>query len=363
MRDLLGFMQDLLFENVLGRWVLALAAFLLAFTMLPIAKRYCQRSLQRSNFETAQLLLCVVASTHRWFIWIFAVWLGLRFLELPARAASLGGGAMLIATWVQIAGWAHAVLEYVLARERRRRPSDTVFTSSLPMVRFVATGLIWMLAVLLALDNLGVDITTLVAGLGIGGVAIALAVQTVLKDLLGSLSIALDKPFVVGDTIIIDKLCGTVERIGLKTTRLRSNEGDEVAIANADILKSRIRNFGDMDERQAVLNIHIAYGTPRAQLLRVNEIVIAAIQAQPETRFERCHLKQIAPHAVTFEAVFFSLSAQSNALHKALQEVNLAIVTELQRERIGMAYPTQRVFASLNPEARQTLERVLSAQR
>lgn len=357
---MLGFIQDLLFENVLGRWVLALTAFLFAFTLLPIAKRYCQRGLQRSNFQTAQLLLCVLGSTHRWFIWIFAVWLGARFIDLPPRTESFSRVAMLIATWVQIAGWAHALLEYVLARERQRRLNDPVFTSSLPMVRFVATGLIWMLAVLLALDNLGVDITTLIAGLGIGGVAIALAVQTVLKDLLGSLSIALDKPFVVGDTIIIDKLCGTVERIGLKTTRLRSNDGDEVAIANADILKSRIRNFGDMDERQAVLNIHVAYGTPRAQLLRVNEIVIGAIRAQPETRFERCHLKQIAPHAVTFEAVFFSLSAKSNALHKALQDVNLAILAELQREGIGMAYPTQRVFAALNPEASQSLAAWLS---
>jgi small-conductance mechanosensitive channel len=357
MRELLAFVKDLLFENELGRSVLALIAFLLVFTVLPLVKRYCQRALQRSSFETVQLLLQIVASTHRAFIWVLAAYLGARFLELPPRVESVSRIVILLASWLQVGVWAHAVLEHVLAREQRRRPNDAVFTSSIPIIRFVAIAIIWMLAMLLALDNLGVNITTLIAGLGIGGVAIALAVQTVLKDLLGSLSIALDKPFVVGDTIIIDKLCGTVERIGLKTTRLRSNEGDEVVIANADILKSRIRNFGDMDERQAVLSLHIAYGTSRAQLLRVNEIVAAAIHAQPETRFDRCHLKQIAPHAVTFEAVFFSLSAQSNALNRALQAVNLAIVIALQRERIGMAFPTQRVFASLNPAADETLRR------
>jgi small-conductance mechanosensitive channel len=359
----MGFIKDLLFENEIGRWVVGLVAFLLVFTLLPLAKRHCQRGLQGSNFQTAQLLLCVVAGTHRLFIWILAAYLGTRFLQLPPRVESASRVIILLTTWAQVAGWVHALLEYVLARERRRRSSDAVFASSLPIVRFVATALIWMLAMLLALDNLGVDITTLIAGLGIGGVAIALAVQTVLKDLLGSLSIALDKPFVVGDTIIIDKLCGTVERIGLKTTWLRSNDGDEVAVPNADILKSRIRNFGDMDERQAVLNLHIAYGTSRAQLLRVNEIVAEAIRAQPETRFDRCHLKQIMPHAVTFEAVFFSMSSQANALHRALQAVNFAIITELQRERISMAYPTQRVFASLNPEARDSLERLLAGQR
>jgi small-conductance mechanosensitive channel len=356
----MGFIQDLLFENELGRWVGALSACLLVFMVLPFAKRRCRQGLQQSNFEAAQLLLCVVAGTHRLFIWILAAYLGTRFLELPRQIESITGIVMLTATWMQIAWWAHAVLEYVLTRQQRRRPSDAVFVGSLPIVRFVGTALIWMLGVLLALDNLGVDITTLLTGLGIGGVAIALAVQTVLKDLLGSLSIALDKPFVVGDTIIIDKLCGTVERIGLKTTRLRSNEGDEVAVSNADILKSRIRNFGDMDERQAVLNLHIAYGTSRAQLLRVNEIVEAAIRAQPETRFDRCHLKQIMPHALTFEAVFFALSPKVNTLHQALQAVNLAIITELQRERIAMAYPTQRV--SMSPQVRQSLERMLAGQ-
>ena len=357
MNELLAFVKDLLFENELGRSVLGLLAFLLIFTVLPLAKRYCHSGLRRSSFETAQLLLRVVASTHRAFIWVLAAYVGTCFLELPPRIETASHIVILITTWVQVGVWAHAVLEHLLAREQRRRPNDPVFTSSVPIIRFVAIAVIWMLALLLALDNLGVNITTLITGLGIGGVAIALSVQTVLKDLLGSLSIALDKPFGVGDTIIIDKLCGTVERIGLKTTRLRSNEGDEVIVANADILKSRIRNFGDMDERRAVLNLHIAYGTSRAQLLRVNEIVAAAIHEQPDTRFDRCHVQQIAPHAVTFEAVFFSLSAQSNALNRALQAVNLAIVTALQRERIAMAYPTQRVFASLNAGARETLER------
>jgi small-conductance mechanosensitive channel len=359
----MGFIQDLLFENELGRWVVALTAFLSVFTVLPLVKRFCQQALQGSRFATAQLLLCVVAGTQRLFIWTCAVYLGTRFVELPRRIETLSGILMLIVTWLQIAGWAHALSEQVLVREQRRRPSDAVFASSLPMLRFVATVLIWMLAVLLALDNLGVNITALLAGLGIGGVALALAVQTVLKDLLGSLSIALDKPFIVGDAVIIDKLGGTVERIGLKTTRLRSNEGDEVAIANAEILKSRIRNFGDMDERQAVLTLHIAHGTRRAQLLRVNEIVAAAIRAQPETRFERCHLKQITPHALTFEAVFCSLSAQSNALHDTLQAVNFAIITGLRHERIAMAYPIQCVYASMDADTQRSIERALPGPR
>jgi len=363
MSELFGFVQDLLFNNELGRWVMALTAFLAMFTALPLAKSYCQRLLQQSRYETAQLVLRVVASTHRAFIWIMAAYLGSRFLELPARVESIARILALITLWLQVGLWTHAVFEHLLAREQRRRASDPVFTSSVTVIRFVAVGLIWGLAALLMLDNLGVDITTLIAGLGIGGVAIALALQTVLKDLLGSLSIALDKPFVIGDTIIIDKLCGTVECIGLKTTRLRSTDGDEIVISNADILKSRIRNFRHMDERQAVLSIHIAYGASNAKLLRVNEIITAAIRTQSEVRFERCHLKQIAPHALTFEAVFFSLNPQANVLQTALQHINLAVVTALQRERIPLAYPTQRVVAMPGAGGRHPLETLLGTPR
>lgn len=345
MRELLGFLEDLLFDNELGRWVLALTAFLAVFTVLPLAKRYSQRLLQRSRYQTAQVLLQIVAATHRAFIWIMAAYIGSRFLELPKRVESVANIVMLLTLWIQVGLWAQAVLGHLLAREQHRRAADPLFASSVTIIRFVATGVIWMLALLLALDNLGVDITTLIAGLGIGGVAIALAVQTVLKDLLGSLSIALDKPFVVGDTIIIDKLCGAVEYIGLKTTRLRSVDGDEIVISNADILKCRIRNFGRMEERRAVLSIDIAYGATPAQLQRVNQIITAAIHAQPEVRFERCHLKQIAPHALTFEAVFVSLNALGSVLQTAVQAVNYTVISTLQSEGIPLAVPTQRVLA------------------
>jgi small-conductance mechanosensitive channel len=363
MSELAGFVQDLLFDNELGRWVMALCTFLAVFTLLPLVKRYCQRLLQQSRYETAQLVARIITSIHRAFIWIMAVYLGSRFLEFPARVESIAWKVTLLTVWLQVGLCAQALLEHVLAREQRRRSADPLFNSSVIIIRFVATGLIWALAALLALDNLGVNITALIAGLGIGGVAIALAAQTLLKDLLGSLSIALDKPFVVGDTIIIDKLCGTVESIGLKTTRLRSTEGDEIVISNADILKSRIRNFGHMDERQAVLNIHVAYGTSNTRLLRVNEIITAAIHAQPEVRFERCHLKQIAPHALTFEAVFFALSPQGDVLHKALHHINLAVMTALHRDRIALACPTLRLLAAPGADGRHPLEAALGTPR
>ena len=363
MSELAGFIQDLLFDNEWGRWVMALTTFLAVFTALPLAKGRSQRLLQQSRYETVQLVSRLVASIHRAFTWIMAAYLGSQFLELAPRIETIARIVALITLWMQVGIWAQTVLEHLLVREQRRRAMDPVFNSSVTIIRFVAMGILWALAALLLLDNLGVDITTLIAGLGIGGIAIALAAQTLLKDLLGSLSIALDKPFVIGDSIIIDKLGGTVESIGLKTTRLRGTDGDEIVISNADILKSRIRNFGHMHERQAVLTLRIAYGTRNAQLLRVNEIIISAIRAQPDVRFERCHLKQIAPDALTFEAVFFSLNPQSDVLQKALQHINLAVLTALHRERIALAYPTMRLLAPPTAASLDPLQALFGATR
>src|SRR3984957_2847632 len=134
------------------------------------------------------------------------------------------------------------------------RGADRVFAGSLDIISFVARILIWSLLILVALDNLGVNITALLAGLGVGGVAVALALQNVLGDLFASLSIALDKPFVVGDRLMVDAFAGVVEHIGIKTTRLRSDSGEQIILSNADILKSRVRNYGRMAEQRILTN-------------------------------------------------------------------------------------------------------------
>jgi small-conductance mechanosensitive channel len=194
------------------------------------------------------------------------------------------------------------------------------------------------------LDNLGVNVTALVTGLGVGGIAVALAVQNVLGDLFASLSIVLDKPFVLGDFVVVDDLLGSVEHIGLKTTRLRSLWGEQVVFSNSDLLKSRLRNFGRMAERRVSLDIGVTYQTPRAVLQAIPAIIREAIEEQVATRFDRSHFKGFGDSALTFESVYYVLSPDYNRYMDIQQAINLRIYERFESQGIGFAYPTQTVF-------------------
>jgi small-conductance mechanosensitive channel len=179
--------------------------------------------------------------------------------------------------------------------------------------------------------------------LGVGGVAVALALQNVLGDLFASLSIALDKPFVVGDRLVIDAFAGVVERIGIKTTRMRSDAGEQIILSNADILKSRVRNFGRAPEQRALASIRVPYATPRETLHAIPKLMENIVREQPNARFERCHLKGIESAWLEFELSFFVQQPRLNSLLDLQQAVNFRIIDEFRRVGVAFAYPTQRI--------------------
>jgi small-conductance mechanosensitive channel len=227
---------------------------------------------------------------------------------------------------------------------RQKRETDAAAVTTVSALGFVGKFLLWSFAALLALENLGVNVTALVAGLGIGGIAVALAAQNVLGDLLASLSIVLDKPFVLGDFIIVDDRAGSVEQIGLKTTRLRSLSGEQLIFSNNDLLKSRIRNFKRMQERRVAFTVGAAYDTPRDKLRRIPAILREAIEAQPETRFDRAHFKELGSYALNFEVVYYVLKPEYNLSMDIQQSVNLTVLERFAAEEIELAFPTQTVY-------------------
>lgn len=193
----------------------------------------------------------------------------------------------------------------------------------------------------MTLDNLGVDVTTLITGLGIGGVAIALATQNILGDLFASLSIVLDKPFVVGDFIRTGEDLGRVEQIGLKTTRVRSLSGELLVFSNSDLLQSRIRNYKQMEERRILFRIGVVYQTAPARLRRIPLIVREIIERQQAVRFDRAHFAAFGDSSYDFEFVYFVGSPDYNAYMDTQQAINLAIVDAFAAEKIELAYPTR----------------------
>ena len=222
------------------------------------------------------------------------------------------------------------------------------------VILFAAGLLIWGVAALLALDNLGIEIRPLLAGLGIGGIALALAVQTVLADFLASLSIALDKPFGLGDFLTVDDCQGTVEHIGVKSTRLRSINGEQIILSNGDLLKARVRNYGRLTERRALFVLPVHYETPVATLAGVPRAVREIIEATPEVRFERCHLLRCTETALEFEAVFFVTRPDYKAYADAQQTINLRILERFRAMEvtfIATAPRPVRLHPPLTPAA------------
>jgi small-conductance mechanosensitive channel len=269
---------------------------------------------------------------------------GMTCAACQGRVQRVLEAGLMLTLFFQAGIWVSAAAMAWLERRRRRTATatDRAVAGSLGIVAFILRVAIWSLVLLVALDNLGIDVTALVAGLGIGGIAVALAAQNVLGDLFASLSIAFDKPFLVGDFLILDDYLGSVEDIGVKSTRLRSLSGEQIILSNADLLKSRVRNYGRMFERRIVMVHRIAYGTPLEQLREIPGLIREAIQAHRDTRFDRAHFAKHGPDALEFESVYYVLTPDYNRYMDIQQTINLEIHRRFLELGIPFASATQR---------------------
>ncbi|HEX5656535.1 MAG TPA: mechanosensitive ion channel family protein [Polyangiales bacterium] len=297
------------------------------------------------RIELLELPLEIASKTSSWFLCSAAFLAGLALLELPDRLRKLLTTALTVVGFWQLGVWASAaVLAWLMIRRRSSDAADRAATGSLGIIGFVMRILVWTLVLLLTLDNLGIDITALVAGLGVGGIAVALAVQNVLGDLFASLSITLDRPFVLGDFVVVGEYMGSVEAIGVKSTRLRSLGGEQIIMSNADLLGSRVRNFGRMQQRRVVFKLGVTYETPRASLQAIPGLIRSAIEAQPDTRFDRCHFSRYGDFALEFETVFYVLSADYTRYMDIQQAIYFQIHESFEGAEIEFAYPTQKLW-------------------
>jgi small-conductance mechanosensitive channel len=338
--------QAVYYGNTLAAWARAMLSFGLWFTVLPLLRAFIARKLSKrvDSRPIAFLLLvrALIDATTRIFMLAVAVYLAIRWLKIPPRADRFLDVVILIVIWWQIGHWLSAIVRHTISTHYRHEATGSGGAASLNILRFVGVVFAWVVAFLMLLTNLGVKIGPLVAGLGIGGVAIALAVQNVLGDLFASLSIALDKPFRVGDALRIGEENGTVEYIGIKSTRLRSVTGEQIIVSNGDLLKSRVRNFSRLTERRADLTLRIAYETPHALIRELPKIIEAAIRAEKGVRFDRAHFARYGDYALIFEATYVVETSDYTAFMDAQQAINLRLLDEFARRGVMLAYPTMR---------------------
>jgi small-conductance mechanosensitive channel len=307
-------------------------------------RRGFARMASTERVEVMELPAEILSRTTLPFLLVVSAYLGAQWLELPPRVDRLLDRAVTIACFWQAGVWLSTLAVTLLERKRRDAGADRALLGSLGILGFVARALIWAVVLLLALDNLGIDVTALVAGLGIGGIAVALAVQNVLGDLLASLSITLDKPFVVGDFVIVGDFMGSVEYVGIKSTRLRSLSGEQIVMSNADLLSSRLRNFGRMAERRVVFTLSVAYETPQDRLECLPGVIRRVIESEAQVRFDRSHFARYGASSLDFETVFYVLSPDYNVYMDIQQRINFELMSEFSRLGVDFAYPTQRLL-------------------
>ena len=346
---------DILHRAILGntllQWLIAAGVLVAGFALLWLVTRFAGRRLSiiaaRTETRLDDIVSGMINRTGTLFLFVAALFLALQFLELPARVRSIGQSLFIITLLAQSGVWLGVVAHSVLDQYRRRTVTKNPgAVTTINAMGYLVRILIWAFVVLMALDNLGINVSALVAGLGIGGVAVALAVQNILGDLFASLSIILDKPFVIGDFLVIGEYMGSVEFVGLKTTRVRSLSGEQLVLSNSDLLKSRIRNYGRMYERRVVFNIGVTYGTPREQLKLIPGMIRAAVEAQDKTRFDRSHFMKYGDYALQFETVYYVLSPDYNVYMDIQQAIYLMIHEDFEQQHIEFAFPTQTLYVS-----------------
>jgi len=349
MPDLLTMLDWTFYGNAMRAWLAALVVLIGAFIVLRLGTRIVVGQMRRFSSGTETYVDNAIAEalsgTRTWFLVVVSIWAAAFFVTVPHALGTLIGRLVILAVLIQIALWVNAAI--VAWREgfgERMLEEDAAAVTTMRALTFLARMILWSVVLLVVLDNLGFEITAMIAGLGVGGIAVALAVQNILGDLFASLSIVLDKPFVVGDFIIVGELLGTVEHVGLKTTRVRSLSGEQLVFSNSDLLNSRIRNFKRMQTRRIVFEFGVVYQTSLETLREIPEVVREIIEAQEDTRFDRAHFKAYGDFALDFEVVYHVLSADFNVYMDIQQAINFAMYERFNEMGISFAYPTQTLF-------------------
>lgn len=342
-------------DAVALRWLLAIAVFASALLLFYVFKWIAQRRLAKLAARTASgwddAVVEAIQQTRFWLMALVAVYLASRVLLPPPQIAHLLQTVAVLAFILQAGLWGNLVIDRGLqSHAERKLASDPASLMTITALVFIGKLALFAVLLLLALSNLGINVSALIAGLGIGGIAVALAVQNILGDLLASMSIVFDKPFVPGDFIIVGDSMGTVQHIGLKTTRLTSLSGEQLIFSNNDLLQSRIRNFKRMTERRAVFTLSVIYQTEPEKLYQIPEIIRAAIELQPQTRFDRAHFARFSPSSLDFEAVYHVLAPEMGVYMDIQQAINLELLKSFASHQIKFAHPTQTIY--LNSDAR-----------
>ncbi len=337
-----------LFGNTLREYLIALIAILGFLIFFQILKNRIFVRLEKWAKKTKTDIddeIIGIFESIPWALYLFvSIYIGLQFLSVNG----LGEKIVEIILIILVIYWATKaigeLIEYLLykfakgEKTEKREKNTTYFALAL-----IAKIILWSVGLLLVLSNLGVNISALIASLGIGGIAIALAVQNILSDIFSSFSLYLDKPFEVGDFIIVGENMGTVQKIGLKTTRIKALQGEEIVISNNELTSTRVRNYKKMKKRRIVFEFGVEYSTPRTKLVKIPKMVKEILKGMKLITLDRVHFKSFGDSSLNYEVVYYIDSGDYTTYMDKQQKINLDLVKVFEKEKIDFAFPTRTI--------------------
>jgi len=341
------FLNIMILGNLILDWFIALGVFFVAWVVLKIFKAIIVSRLKKLSKKTKtdidDMVINAIAAIHWPFYFLVSIYFALKFVVVHGMVQKMTYVLFLAAIVYYALKFAERIINYGTEVIIKRKEDAEENVSVIRLLNTLAKVILWIGAIVLILSNLGYDVTSLVAGLGIGGIAIALALQNILGDLFSSLTIYFDKPFKVGDMIALGDQIGTVTKVGLKTTRIQVPQGEELVVANSELTKSQLRNFGVMKRRRALFNIGVTYDTPVVKMKKIPDIIKKIIEKEKDTETDRVHFKNFGDFSLGFEIVYYYNSGEYSDYLDAQQRINLAIMEQFEKEGIEMAFPTQTI--------------------
>lgn len=340
--------------NSIRDYLVFLAAFFVGILFIRILKGISLNRLrawaQKTSTTIDDFLISIVETKLIPLFYFGAFYLSFNMLTLaPSARKIVDTAGIIILTYFGLR-FILTLINYSLERYWERKEVDAGRQRSLKGIITIIKVVIWGIGITFLLDNLGFKISAVVAGLGIGGIAVALAAQTILGDLFSYFVIFFDRPFEIGDFIIINDYMGSIEHIGIKTTRVRSLGGEQLVFSNTDLTNSRIRNYKRMEKRRVVFKIGVIYQTPLEQLKEIPVLIRRIIENVKDTTFDRAHFSSYGNFSLDVEMVYYVLTGDYNKYMDIQQEINFAIKEEFEKRGIEFAYPTQTLYMETSKE-------------
>ncbi len=348
MKDLKEILAYEYFHNTVQEYLISLGIILAGLALIRFFKSYVlSRAILWSQRTKTHFDDFVIGSVKRFGVpamYYMAIYIGLEYLNLTQRAHNILKIATTLVVTLLIIRLVSTIIRKLLRSYVRRRTNDEEKVKQVSSLMLIINIFIWVIGCVFLFDNMGYDVTTVVTGLGIGGIAVALAAQNILGDLFNYFVIFFDRPFEIGDYINVDGKTGTVEQIGIKTTRVRSLTGEQLIFANSDLTGSRIHNFKRMMSRRISFTIGVTYQTTHAQLKQIPEMIKSIIEQQDNVTFARAHFHKFGESSLDFDIVYFVLDDDYEVYMNKQQAINLGIFEEFEKQGIEFAYPTRTLF-------------------